>query len=67
MGEDVNLSNNILAVITTKDKREMVSGGAPIFITEDKEEMENVSMLIARLTLGMVHDLGNGVKIIIRH
>lgn len=57
----------ILAVITSKYNKEKVGGGAPIFYTEDENEMEKISMLLARLTLGMVHDLENGVKIIIKH
>ncbi|MFW6305976.1 MAG: capping complex subunit for YIEGIA [Bacillota bacterium] len=61
------MDNNILAIITTTEKRNNVSGGVPIFLTDDKEELEKVSSLLARLTLGMVHDLENGIKIIIRH
>jgi len=59
--------SDILAIITIKANRNKVGGGVPIFITENKEEMEKVSSLIARLTLGMVHDLENGVKVVIRH
>ncbi|NLM97111.1 MAG: hypothetical protein GX175_05820 [Halanaerobiaceae bacterium] len=59
--------SNILAIITTEINRNKVSGGVPIFITESIKEMEEVSSLLARLTLGMVHDLGNGIKVIIRH
>lgn len=61
------LEDQILAIITTKENNEKVGGGVPIFYTDDETEMEKVSMLLARLTLGMVHDLENGVKIIIKH
>ncbi|MEJ6950596.1 capping complex subunit for YIEGIA [Natronospora cellulosivora (SeqCode)] len=57
----------ILAVITTKENEFKVGGGAPIFYVKDDEEQEDISMILARLTMGMVHDLGNGVKIVIRH
>ncbi len=67
MGEENSINNSILAVIVLKEESYKIGGGAPIFFVEDKEEMEEVSMLLARLTLGMVHDLGNGVKIIIKH
>ncbi|MDI3546503.1 MAG: hypothetical protein PWR10_155 [Halanaerobiales bacterium] len=67
MGEEVSNINSILAVITAKKNKEKVSGGVPIFLVDDEDELEQVSMLLARLTLGMVHDLGNGVKIIIKH
>lgn len=59
--------SDILAIITNETNRDKVGGGIPIFITESKEEMEKVSSLLARLTLGMVHDLENGVKVVIRH
>lgn len=59
--------NQILAIIALKKDSEKVSGGVPIFFTEDKKEMEEVSTLLARLTLGMVHDLENGIRIIIKH
>ncbi|MFW6389953.1 MAG: capping complex subunit for YIEGIA [Halanaerobiales bacterium] len=60
-------TEGILAIITLFDKKEKVAGGAPIFYADNKQEMEEISMLLARLTLGMVHDLGNGINIIIKH
>ena len=62
MSEDL-----ILAIITKNKNRQKVGGGVPIFYADDDQEMEKVSALLARLTLGMVHDLENGVKIIIKH
>ncbi len=61
------MEDNILAIITRKENYKKVAGGTPIFFTDDEEELERVSTLLARLTLGMVHDLENGVKIIIKH
>lgn len=65
--EQFSNNNSILAVIVQKENNEKVAGGVPIFYTEDERELEEISMLLARLTLGMVHDLGNGVKIIMKH
>ncbi len=65
--EQFSNNNSILAVIVQKENKEKVAGGVPIFYTEDERELEEISMLLARLTLGMVHDLGNGVKIIMKH
>ncbi|HHU93023.1 MAG TPA: hypothetical protein GXZ20_07835 [Halanaerobiaceae bacterium] len=59
--------NNILAIITTKKLRDKVAGGAPIFFADNEEEVEELSSLLARITLAMVHDLENGIKIIVRH
>ncbi|NLJ84554.1 MAG: hypothetical protein GX336_06570 [Halanaerobiaceae bacterium] len=59
--------SNILAIITTKNMRDKVGGGIPIFYADTQEEMEEISSLLARITLAMVHDLENGIKIIVRH
>lgn len=61
-------SDNIMAVISLQNNKEKVGGGGvPFFFAEDKKEMEEISTLLARLTLGMIHDLGNGIRIIIKH
>lgn len=67
MESDTNLTNNIIAIVTNKDNRKKIDGGVPIFYTENDEQLEEISVLLARITLGMVHDLGNGVKVIIKH
>ena len=46
--------SNILAIITTKNKRDKVGGGVPIFYADSQEEMEEMSSLLARITLAMV-------------
>ncbi len=62
---EANSSNIILAVIT-KDK-DMVAGGAPIFFANDDEEAEKIALYLSKILLGMVHDLENGIFIIVRH
>lgn len=57
--------SNILAVITTN--MEMVSGGAPIFFARNEEEMETVAGYLSTILDAMVHDLGNGSYIVVRH
>lgn len=37
------------------------------FFADNEEEVEELSSLLARITLAMVHDLENGIKIIVRH
>ena len=67
MADKTRIANDIVAIITCKKNKDKIGGGAPVFYTDDEEELEEVSMLLSRITLGMVHDLGNGVKLIIRH
>ncbi len=64
----MDLNNFILAIVAQKDNKDKVDNGAtPIFYGEDEEEVEYISMLISRLTMSMVHDLGNGIYILIKH
>ncbi|MFW5999226.1 MAG: capping complex subunit for YIEGIA [Halanaerobiales bacterium] len=68
MSQDININNKIIAVVAEIDNKKKVGGGgAPFFFTESEDETEAISMLLARVTLGMVHDLGNGVKVVIKH
>ncbi len=57
----------IIAVVTTKENRKRVGGSIITFFTEDEEEMEYVATLISRITVSMVHDLGNGVYLVVKH
>ena len=42
--------SNILAIITTKNMRDKVGGGIPIFYADTQEEMEEISSLLAWIT-----------------
>lgn len=59
------LVGTVLAVITVDP--ELVAGGAPIFIAGTKEEQEKMALVLSRILKGMVHDLENGVLIIVKH
>ena len=63
---DIGIKEDILAIVTTD--RELVSSGtAPIFYARDEEEKEKISLLLSKVTMGMIHDLENGSYIIVRH
>lgn len=55
----------ILAVITTD--KEMVAGGAPIFIAKSQEEQENLAFRLEKIMDAAVHDLKNGLFIVVDH
>ena len=63
---DVGIKDKILAVVTL-DEKKIIPGGVPIFMAEDQKELEKTSLLIAKITTGMVHDLENGCYIIVKH
>ena len=63
---DIGIKEFIIAIVTT-DPEKVSSGGAPVFYAKDEEERERVSLYIAKITLGMIHDLHNGCYIIVKH
>jgi hypothetical protein len=67
LSEKINISNVIIAVITKIENKGKIAGGAPVFFVNNEDELENISVLLAQSTLSMVHDLGNGTKIIVKH
>ncbi|MDR5657910.1 hypothetical protein RH915_00245 [Serpentinicella sp. ANB-PHB4] len=63
---DYGIKELIIAIITTN--RELVSGGtAPIFYVENDEKKEEKALLVSKTTMGMVHDIGDGTYIVVKH
>ncbi len=54
----------VFCVITT-DKELVMPGGAPVLIAKDKEEQSRLAMWICRITDAIVHDLHNGVWLLV--
>lgn len=63
---EIALNKYILAVVTV-DRDKVAGGSIPVFYCRDNEEKELIASNLTRITNGMVHDLGNGVYIIVRH
>ncbi len=63
MGDE---SEEIVAVVTA-DKEKVMSGGAPIFLVSGAEEREKVSSYLSHILNAQIHDLENGVYILVRH
>jgi hypothetical protein len=63
---DNSISNFILAIVTT-DANKVLPGGCPIILAANQKEQEKVSLLLARILGGIVHDLENGLYFICRH
>jgi hypothetical protein len=63
---DNSISNFILAIVTT-DADKVLPGGCPVILVADQKEQERVSLLLARILGGIVHDLENGLYFICRH
>ncbi len=59
------LEHFILAIIVADPDK--VRGSCPIFLAANPEEQQRISLLLARILGGIVHDLENGVYIIVKH
>ncbi|MCR4418976.1 MAG: hypothetical protein QHH27_02185 [Clostridia bacterium] len=58
----------ILAVVVLEAQRHRVAaGGAPVFVAPDAGEQNRMALALSRILDGMVHDLENGVYVIVRH
>lgn len=62
---EVELEQLIAAVIVRDPAQAW--GGSPVFFARTEEEQNNVALLLGRILDGMVHDLENGVLIVVRH
>ncbi|SHE73470.1 hypothetical protein SAMN02745218_00763 [Desulfofundulus australicus DSM 11792] len=59
------MENRIMALVTLN--MDIVAGGAPIFFARNQEEQVKMARYLARTLDAMVHDLENGVYIIVKH
>lgn len=55
----------IVAIIAAS--RELTGEAGPVVFCSDPSERQRIARYISRVTSGMVHDLGNGVLMVIRH
>lgn len=59
------LHDELLAVVTRN--KEAVGGDIPIFFADTEEEQEMVANILSQVLKAMVHDVGNGVYILVKH
>ncbi|MGI6038555.1 MAG: capping complex subunit for YIEGIA [Limnochordia bacterium] len=62
----MEIGKRILAAIT-EDPRKVSGGGVPIFHVDSPEEKERIALYMARITEGVIHDIGNGTYILVAH
>ena len=63
---DNGMRDYILAIIKT-DLSLLQGGGCPVFLAKDATQQNKISMLLARILGANVHDLENGVYLIVKH
>lgn len=55
----------IMAIVALQGSE--VSGQAPIFFTSNVQQQERLALLLSRIMMAAVHDLENGIFIIVKH
>ena len=55
----------ILAVVTTNNTK--ITGGAPIFICESKNELQTICAKLEAITDGIAHALSEELYIVVKH
>jgi len=63
--DNIGIKEAILAVVTVK--REQPATGVPVFYAKDEAEKEKIAILLSKILTAMVHDIGNGCYILVRH
>lgn len=59
------MQEELIAVVTVDDT--YVKGDIPIFFAKTAEEQAQIAQTLAKVMKAMVHDLGNGVFIVVKH
>ncbi len=60
------MSDEQLMAVVTRNK-EAISGDVAIFHAADEQEQAKIATTLAKVLKAMVHDIGNGVYIIVKH
>lgn len=63
---DFGITDSIIAIITT-DRSMISTTTVPVFYAKSEDEKERTALLVAKITMGMVHDLENGSYVIVKH
>ncbi len=61
---EVTIQKTVLAIITDDSKK---ASGAPTFVVADESRRQHVAMVLSRILQGQVHDLGDGMLIVVKH
>jgi hypothetical protein len=59
------MREELIAVVTTN--KEAVGGDIPIFFASNPEDQARVANSLSRILKAMVHDVGDGVFVLVRH
>ncbi|MBS3899017.1 MAG: hypothetical protein KGZ54_09920 [Dethiobacter sp.] len=61
---NVSVRKVIMAAVAIDGKK---VSGVPVFSAQNEEEQANIATILSRVLEAVVHDMGNGVYIVVRH
>ncbi|MBE3519984.1 MAG: hypothetical protein IMW97_06750 [Firmicutes bacterium] len=64
MPVEVTIQKTVLAIVTDDPRK---ASGAPTFVVPDESRRQHVATILSRILQGQVHDLGDGMLIVVRH
>jgi len=64
---DVHVTGFIIAIVSLREKKDNVSScTVPIIYTDTVQEQQRISMYLSRIFKAAVHDLENGIFILVK-
>ena len=60
-------TKNIIVSLVTINPEKVASASVPIFYEDNLDDAEKTAEILARITRGVVHSLGNGILVIAKH
>ncbi|SHJ13539.1 hypothetical protein SAMN02745975_01356 [Geosporobacter subterraneus DSM 17957] len=63
---DFGIKDNVIAVIT-RDEKAVSVATVPTFYAKTEQQQEAIAFYLSKVTTGMVHDLGNGCYVVVKH
>lgn len=61
---EVTVQKAVLAIVTDDPRK---AWGAPTFVAADEARRQYVAGVLSRILQGQVHDLGDGILIVVKH
>jgi len=61
---EITIQKFILCAVTDKPDKVF---GLPTFIAKDQEARQKKALYLSRILQGVVHDLGDGVLVVVKH
>jgi len=66
-GKNMNETGLQLVIATEKSRTKILPGGTPVFLTADEAEQQKLATTLSRILQAAVHDLENGLLILVKH